>query len=49
MRTHSCRGASRAALIVRDLRANPALPRSLRITVGTRAENDALLHSLESP
>jgi len=35
-------------LIVRDLRGNPALPRSLRITVGTRAENDALLHSLES-
>ncbi len=35
-------------LIVRDLRGNPALPRSLRITVGTRAQNDALLHSLES-
>jgi histidinol-phosphate aminotransferase len=32
--------------IVRDLRAHPALPRALRITVGTRAENDALLASL---
>ncbi len=34
--------------IVRDLRANPALPRSLRVTVGTRAQNDALLASLEA-
>jgi histidinol-phosphate aminotransferase len=33
--------------IVRDLRANPALPASLRISVGTRAENEALLSSLE--
>lgn len=33
--------------IVRDLRANPALPASLRISVGTRAQNDALLSSLE--
>jgi histidinol-phosphate/aromatic aminotransferase/cobyric acid decarboxylase-like protein len=32
-----------AGLIVRDLRAAPALPRSLRVSVGTRAENDALL------
>jgi histidinol-phosphate aminotransferase len=31
-------------LIVRDLRAHPALPRSLRISVGTRADHDALLH-----
>jgi histidinol-phosphate/aromatic aminotransferase/cobyric acid decarboxylase-like protein len=31
-------------LIVRDLRTHPALPRSLRISVGTRAQNDALLH-----
>jgi histidinol-phosphate aminotransferase len=39
--------ASRAGgLIVRDLRANPALPRALRVTVGTRAENQALLDSL---
>jgi histidinol-phosphate aminotransferase len=35
-------------LIVRDLRAHPALPRSLRVSVGTRAENDALLHSAGS-
>lgn len=32
--------------IVRDLRANPALPRAVRVTVGTRQENDALLASL---
>lgn len=32
--------------IVRDLRANPALPDSLRITVGSRAQNDALLDSV---
>ena len=35
-------------LIVRDLRRNPALPKSLRITVGTRAQNAALLRSLEA-
>jgi histidinol-phosphate aminotransferase len=34
--------------IVRDLRANPALAQSLRISVGTRAQNDALLNSLRS-
>jgi len=34
---------------VRDLRANPALPRSLRVTIGTRAENDRLLGSLARP
>ena len=34
--------------IVRDLRAHPALPHSVRISVGTRAENDALLASLEA-
>jgi histidinol-phosphate aminotransferase len=33
-----------AGLIVRDLRAHPSLPRSLRVSVGTRAQNDALLH-----
>jgi histidinol-phosphate aminotransferase len=38
-----------AGLIVRDLRANPALTRSLRITVGTRAQNDALLASVGAP
>ncbi len=35
--------------IVRDLRAHPALPRSLRVTVGAPAENDALLAALEGP
>jgi histidinol-phosphate aminotransferase len=34
-------------LIVRDLRAHPALPDSLRVSVGTRAENDALLSCVE--
>ena len=45
-----CRDADRfmsvsmaGGLIVRDLRAHAALPRSLRVSVGTRAENDALL------
>jgi len=45
-----CRDADRfmsdtlaGGLIVRDLRAHPALPRSLRVSVGTRAQNDALL------
>jgi histidinol-phosphate aminotransferase len=48
-----CRDADRfmsnalaAGLIVRDLRAHPALPRSLRVSVGTRAQNDALLHCI---
>ncbi len=35
-------------LIVRDLRAHPALPRSLRVSVGTRAQNDAVLHCVGS-
>lgn len=35
-------------LIVRDLRANPALPHALRVSVGTRAQNDALVNSLEA-
>jgi histidinol-phosphate aminotransferase len=39
-------GALAGGLIVRDLRANPALPRSLRVSVGTRAQNDALLRSV---
>jgi len=29
------------------LRAHPALPHSLRVSVGTRAQNDALLRSVE--
>ncbi|HME40139.1 MAG TPA: histidinol-phosphate transaminase [Steroidobacteraceae bacterium] len=46
-----CRDADRfmrnslaGGLIVRDMRSHPLLPRSLRISVGTRAQNDALLH-----
>ena len=46
-----CRDADRfmsntlaGGLIVRDLRALPSLPRSLRVSVGTRGQNDALLH-----
>jgi histidinol-phosphate/aromatic aminotransferase/cobyric acid decarboxylase-like protein len=35
-----------AGLIVRDLRGNATLPRSLRISVGTREENDALLRAV---
>jgi histidinol dehydrogenase len=45
-----CRDADRfmrhslaGGLIVRDLRAHPSLPQSLRVSVGTRAQNDALL------
>jgi histidinol-phosphate aminotransferase len=36
-----------ARFIVRDLRGDPALPRSLRVTVGTREQNEGLLSSLE--
>jgi histidinol-phosphate aminotransferase len=36
-------------LIVRDLRAHPALPRCLRVSVGTRADNDALLRCVGRP
>jgi histidinol-phosphate aminotransferase len=39
----------RGGFVVRDLRGNPLLPRSLRVTVGTRAENAALLASLVPP
>ncbi|HTV95287.1 MAG TPA: histidinol-phosphate transaminase [Steroidobacteraceae bacterium] len=42
------RASMAGGTIVRDLRANPALANALRITVGTRAENDALLASLEA-
>lgn len=49
-----CRDADRfmknsvaGGLIVRDLRAHPALADSLRVSVGTRAQNDALLSCLE--
>jgi histidinol-phosphate/aromatic aminotransferase/cobyric acid decarboxylase-like protein len=43
------RVSNAAGLIVRDLRANPALPDSLRVSVGTRAQNDALADSVEAP
>jgi histidinol-phosphate aminotransferase len=48
-----CRDADRfmsntlsGGLIVRDLRSHPALPRSLRVSVGTRLQNDSLLHCI---
>jgi histidinol-phosphate aminotransferase len=51
-----CRDADRfmsnseaGGLIVRDLRAHPSLPRSLRVSVGSRAQNDALLHCVGLP
>jgi len=50
-----CRDADRfmsntlaGGLIVRDLRAHPSLPRALRVSVGTRVQNDALLHCVGS-
>jgi histidinol-phosphate aminotransferase len=50
-----CRDADRfmsntlaGGLIVRDLRSHPSLPRSLRVTVGSREENDALLQRVGS-
>jgi histidinol-phosphate aminotransferase len=51
-----CRDADRflrdsiaGGLIVRDVRGHPALPRSLRVSVGSRAENDALLNCVSVP
>ena len=41
---HFMRNSVAGGLIVRDLRAHPSLPRSLRVSVGPRAQNDALLH-----
>jgi histidinol-phosphate aminotransferase len=35
--------------LVRDMRSHPALPCSLRVSIGTRAENDALLASVSKP
>ncbi len=50
-----CRDADRfmrlcmaGGTIVRDLRGHASLPNSLRISVGTRVQNDALLASLEA-
>lgn len=40
------RASMAGGTIVRDLRNHPALSRSLRVSVGTRDENDALLQSL---
>jgi histidinol-phosphate aminotransferase len=42
------RSSMAGGTIVRDMRANRALPNSFRITVGTRAQNDVLLSSLEA-
>jgi histidinol-phosphate aminotransferase len=42
------RSSMAGGTIVRDMRSNPALPDSFRITVGTRAQNDALISSLEA-
>ena len=42
------RRTTEAGLIVRDLRASPLLPASMRVTVGTRAEHDDLLDRLEA-
>jgi histidinol-phosphate aminotransferase len=42
------RNSIAGGLLVRDLRAHPALPNSLRVSVGTRPQNDALLRSLET-
>jgi histidinol-phosphate aminotransferase len=42
------RAAIAGGYIVRDVRAHPALPRSLRISVGTQEQNDGLLKSLEA-
>ena len=42
------RRSTAAGLIVRDLRGNPLLPTSVRVTVGTRADHDALLARLEA-
>ena len=38
-----------AGLIVRDLRGYPALPNSLRVSIGSEAQNDALLNAVCSP
>jgi histidinol-phosphate/aromatic aminotransferase/cobyric acid decarboxylase-like protein len=35
--------------IVRDLRKHPALPHALRVSVGSRAENAALLRCVAAP
>ena len=42
------RSSMAGGTIVRDMRSNVALPHSFRITVGTRAQNEALISSLEA-
>jgi histidinol-phosphate aminotransferase len=42
------RSSMAGGTLVRDMRSNPALPDSFRITVGTRAQNDVLISSLEA-
>jgi len=51
-----CRDADRfvsntraGGLIVRDMRAHPALPRALRVSVGSRVHNETLLRCVGSP
>jgi histidinol-phosphate aminotransferase len=39
--------AARGGTLVRDVRGHPALPHSLRVTVGSREENDRLIDSWE--
>jgi len=41
-------GTLAAGILVRDLRSHPALPRSLRISVGTREQNDTLLECVST-
>jgi histidinol-phosphate aminotransferase len=38
--------AAAAGLLIRDLRRQPALPRALRISVGTSEQNDRLIEAL---
>ena len=38
-----------AGVVVRDMRASPQLGDALRISIGTRAENDAMLDALGAP
>jgi histidinol-phosphate aminotransferase len=41
--------ATRGGTLVRDMRGHPSLPNSLRITVGSREENDRLIESWRTP
>ena len=46
---HFMRNSMAAGFIVRDLRGHPALPKSLRVSVGNPADNTALLHAIGKP